>query len=78
MFKKLTCYARQGHQEIFTSNSSIPFLKEGTNACQKPILWGFHPYQEIAETNRQILDLVYLLVPLELQDETHQDLNHSL
>ena len=35
---------------------------------------GFHPYQEIIETNVQILDLLYLLAPLE-PDEAHQVLN---
>ena len=34
--------------------------------------WGSHPYQEIVETNVQILDLVHLLAPLELQDEAYQ------
>ena len=31
----------------------------------------FHLYQEDGETNVQVLDLVQLLAPLELQDEAH-------
>ena len=64
MFKQLTWHACQGHGAIITSKSPIPFLKEGANVCEKPFLWGFHPYQNIAETNVQILDLVHLLAPL--------------
>ena len=31
---------------------------------QEAIPWGFHLYQEIAETNVQILDLVHLLTEM--------------
>ena len=47
-------------------------FKDGINVCKKSFLEGFHPYQEIVETNVQILDLVHLLAPLELKDEAHQ------
>ena len=43
---------------------------------QEAFPWGFHPYQEIIETNVQILDLLHLLAPLEL-DEAYQVLNKA-
>ena len=70
MFKQLTWHACQGHWAIITNKSPIPFLKEGTNVCKKPVPLGFHPYQKTVGINVQILDLVHLLAPLEL--------NHSI
>ena len=72
MFKQLTWHTYQGHRAIITSKNSITFLKREDKCLQEAILWGFHPYKEIAETNMQ--DLVHLLVVPHLFEEKRGDI----
>ena len=47
MFKQLAWRACQGHGAIITSKSNIPFLKEGTNVCNKPFLEDFNRIKRV-------------------------------
>ena len=62
IFEHTICSSNlHGTRAIITIKSPIPYLKERTNIRKKPFLGDFRRMHGL-----QVLDLVYLLVPLRL------------